>query len=260
VREIGTGSTLRAVDWSQLDGVDIYAGHHARCRGGDFFDALLVGDRVLFLLTDIAGPRLEAQQVAAAVQGTFREKAKELFGPSGVDEGEVNESDAMAGLAYALNLSLLEAAGGRVHLAPTFVGSFERKLGILTYCNAGNVRALARDNGTVRVLESSGMPLGLFSHLTFEAMFLALQPGETLLVVTKGVVESSRRGEEFGAERLSWLLEHLSGKSAAAICDETLREAYEFGASPWARALDYLNVGELRRREDLTALALVRRV
>jgi serine phosphatase RsbU (regulator of sigma subunit) len=163
-------------------------------------------------------------------------------------------------LTYAVNLSLLDAAKGRTHLAPTFIGCFERKLGILTYCNAGNVRALARDNGTVHVLESGGMPLGLFSHLTFEAMFLALQQGEVLLIVTKGVVESRRRGEEFGAERLSRLLEHASGKSAAVICDEVLREAYEFGATPWARVLDYLNAGELRQREDLTALALVRRV
>jgi serine phosphatase RsbU (regulator of sigma subunit) len=259
VREIETGSTLRPVDWPQLDGVDIFAGHHAKCRGGDFFDALVVGDRVLFLLTDIAGPRREALQVAAGVQSTFREKARELFGASGVDEGEVNESDAMAALAYALNLSLLEAAGGRVHLAPTFLGSLGRKLGILTYCNAGNVLALAGDKGTVHALESSGMPLGLFSHLTFEAMFLAIQPGEALLVVTKGVVESRRGGSEFGAERLTRLLEHAAGKSASAICDQVLQAAYDFGNPAWARILNFFHLGGIRRRDDLTALALVRR-
>jgi serine phosphatase RsbU (regulator of sigma subunit) len=259
VREIKTVLTLRPVQWPQLNGIDIFAGHHAKCQGGDFFDALAVGNRVLFLLTDIAGPRLEAQQVAAQLQGTFREKAKQLFGPSEVDQGEINESDAMAALAYALNLSLLEAAGGRVHLAPTFVGSFERNLGILTYCNAGNVLALAGDAGTANALESSGMPLGLFSHLTFEAMFLALQPGETLLVVTKGVVETRHRGSEFGAERLSELLEQTSGKSASEICNVVLQAVYDFGNPAWARVLDFLHMGDFRRREDLTALALVRR-
>jgi serine phosphatase RsbU (regulator of sigma subunit) len=247
------------VEWPQLDGVEIYAGHHAKCLGGDYFDALVVGDRVLFLLTDIAGPRREALQVAAEVQGAFREKAKELFRPSGVDKGEVNESDAMAALAYALNLSLLEAAGGRVHLAPTFVGSYERKLGILTYCNAGNLLALAGDKGAVHALESSGMPLGLFSHLTFEAMFLALQPGEALLVVTKGVVESRRRGSEFGAERLTRLLEQAAGEPASAICEQVLQASYDFGNPTWARVLDFFHVGGVHRRNDLTALALVRR-
>ena len=182
------GSALRPVDWSRFDGVDIFAGHHSDCRGGDFFDALLLGDRALFLLTDIAGPRPQALRVAAAVQNAFRGKAEELFGPSQVDGSEVNESDAMAALAHTVNLSLIEAAT-RAQFAPTFLGCFERTLGILTYCNAGNVLALARDGMDVRALESSGMPLGLFTHTTFEAMFLALQQGEALLLVTKGVAE-----------------------------------------------------------------------
>ena len=67
-------------------------------------------------------------------------------------------------------------------------------LGILTYCNAGSLLALFLEGGNVRVLESSGMPLGLFTHTTFEAMILALQEGDTLLVVTKGVTESRRGG------------------------------------------------------------------
>ena len=81
-------------------------------------------DRVLFLLADIAGPRLESLHMAVEVQQTFRKKAEELFGPSGVDTQEVNESDAMAALTYAVNLSLLDAAKGRTHLAPTFIGCF----------------------------------------------------------------------------------------------------------------------------------------
>jgi sigma-B regulation protein RsbU (phosphoserine phosphatase) len=259
VPETDNGSALRPVDWSQFDGVDICAKHHAKCLGGDFFDGLALGDRILFLLTDIAGPRTEASRVAAAVQTVFREKATELFTPSGADGSEVNESDAMAELANAVNRSLIDAAGGRTHLAPTFIGCFLQSLGILTYCNAGNVFALAREGQAVRPLESSGMPLGLFSHLTFEAMILALHRGEALLLVTKGVAESRSRGEEFGATRLARMFEHSSDKSAAAICDEILQEAYDFGTRPWERVLDYVNAGDFHRREDLTALALVRR-
>lgn len=251
------GSTLRPVDWSRFDGVDIYAEHHSECRGGDFFDALLLGDRVLFLLTDIAGPRPEALRVAAEVQNAFREKAEEFFAPSAGAKAEVNESDAMAALAHAVNLSLIEAAD-RTQLAPTFMGSFQRTLGILTYCNAGNVLALARDGGEVRTLESGGMPLGLFTHTTFEAMFLALQQGEALLLVTKGVMESRRGGSEFGAERLPGLLRDSTANSASSLCDEVLREAYDFGNSPWARVLGFLHASDLHRRDDLTALALVR--
>jgi serine phosphatase RsbU (regulator of sigma subunit) len=257
VRETTIDSTLLPVDWARFDGVDIYAEHHSECRGGDFFDALILGDRVLFLLTDIAGPRPEALRVEAAVQSTFRDKAEELFGPTRVDEAEVNESDAMAALAHAVNLSLIEAATG-AQFAPTFMGCFQRRLGILTYCNAGNVLALARDGDEVRTLESSGMPLGLFTHTTFEAMFLALQRGEALLLVTKGVTESKRGRAEFGVEAVTRLLGKSTAKSASGLCDEVLREVYDFGNSPWARLLSFLHAGDLSRRDDLTALALVR--
>jgi serine phosphatase RsbU (regulator of sigma subunit) len=256
VRETDNGSALRPVDWAQFDGVDICAKHHAKCLGGDFFDGLVLADRILFLLSDIAGPRSEALRVAVEVQTVFREKAAALFTPMGVDGSEINESDAMAELANAVNRSLIDTAGGRTHLAPTFIGCFQQSLGILTYCNAGNVFALAREGQAVRHLESSGMPLGLFSHLTFEAMIFALQRGEALLVVTKGVAESRRRREEFGDKRLAGMFEHSSEKSAAAICDEVLQAAYDFGTGTLGRVLDHVNAG---RREDLTALALVRR-
>jgi serine phosphatase RsbU (regulator of sigma subunit) len=248
VREIIMGSTLRPVDWPRFDGVDLYAEHHSECRGGDFFDALLLGDRALFLLTDIAGPRPQALTVAAAVQNAFREKAEKLFGHPDAGESEVNESDAVAALAHAVNLSLIEAANG-TRFAPTFIGCFERTLGILTYCNAGNLLALASDGGDVIILESGGMPLGLFSHITFEAMFLAFHQGAALLVVTKGVAE-------LGADRLAPLLTAGTPKSAAALCGDVLREAYDFGNSPKARVLSFLRAGE---REDLTALVLIRR-
>jgi serine phosphatase RsbU (regulator of sigma subunit) len=245
------GPDLLPVDWSRLDGVDLHARYHSECRGGDFFDALAVSHRVLFLLTDIAGTRLQANRVALVVQTVFRQRARELFeGP------ETNESDAMAALAHAVNLALIEAAQG-VRFAPTFLGCVNRMLGILTYCNAGSLLALLREGEDVRVLESTGMPLGLFTHTTFEAVVLAFQEGDSLLVVTKGVVESGRGADEFGVERVERLLKNSTAKSASEICETVLQQAYDFTNHPWSRVLGFLHPG--KRQEDLTALALVRR-
>ena len=143
------GAALLPVVWSQFKGVDLHARCHPQCRGGDFFDALPVGEHLLFLLTDIAGLQLQAREVTSEVQIVFRQKAQELFeGP------DVNESDALAELAHAFNLALIEAAHG-VHAAPTFLGCFNRTHGILTYCNAGDLLAVVRSGGSVRVLESA---------------------------------------------------------------------------------------------------------
>jgi sigma-B regulation protein RsbU (phosphoserine phosphatase) len=247
------GPALFPVVWSQFDGVDLYARHHEQCRGGDFFDALLVGQHVLFLLTDIAGPQPQAREVASEVQNAFRQTVLELFEGPGV-----NESDALADVAHAFNLALIEAARG-VCFAPTFLGCFNLTHGILTYCNAGNVLALFRSEGNVRVLESSGMPLGLFTHTTFEAAVLALQIGDALLVVTKGVTGSRRGGTEFGVQRVTRTLRNTTPASASAICDAVLHEAHDFAHHPWSRFLSVFRKKNGRNEDDLTALALVRR-
>lgn len=245
-------STLLPVVWSQFKDVDLHARHHSPCRGGDFFDAFPVGRHVVFLLTDIAGPQPQARELASQVQSVFRQKALELFAGS-----EVNESDALAELAHAFNLAVIEAAQG-VRFAPTFLGCFNLTHGILSYCNAGNMLALVRSGGNVRVLESSGMPLGLFSHTTFEAAILALQPGDAVLVVTKGVTGSRRGATDFGLERVERMLKDATTASASAICEDVLREAHDFSHHPWSRFLGLFQKNE-SCTDDLTALALVRR-
>jgi serine phosphatase RsbU (regulator of sigma subunit) len=246
------GPALLPVVWSQLDGVDLYASHHARCRGGDFFDALTVGQHVLFVLTDIAALQLRAQDVASEVQSIFRQRAQEIFaGP------DVNESNALAELAHAFNLALIEAAHD-VLSAPTFLGCFNLNHGILTYCNAGNLLALVRAEGNVRALEPSGIPLGLFTHTTFEAAVLALHEGDALLVVTKGVTGSKRGGTEFGTQRVTRTLRNTTAASASAICAAVLHEAHDFAHHPWSRFLSIFFKTKGRNVDDLTALALVR--
>jgi serine phosphatase RsbU (regulator of sigma subunit) len=253
-RSLGvTGTTPCPVNLTRLKGLDISARYHAdRCRG-DFFDGVTVGFRQVFLLTDIAGPRSEAHAIAAEAQFAFRERAQELFEPA-----DANESDAIATLAHDVNRSLMEAAHG-VRFAPTFLGCFNVTLGILTYCNAGRVLAVFRDTKSACVLERGGVPLGLFTHVTYEPAVLAFEPRDKLLLVTKGVTESRRGATEFGVKRVERVLEQSHDASASQICDNVLSQAYNFGNHPWSRVYDLLFTRRQRSSEDLTAVALVRR-
>ena len=242
---------LLAVAWPDVPGVDIHARYHSECRGGDFFDVFTVGGRVLFLLTDVAGDRSNALAVMLEAQHVFRLTSQEVFARS-----EVNESDGIAELAHAVNLALIEAAEG-VRFSPTFLGCFNQALGILTYCNDGNLVALFREGGNVRALQPSGMPLGLFTHTTFEAVILAFQANDALLITTKGVIESKRGKEEFGVERVERLLADSATVSASELCDRILHQAYTFAHYSWWHSL--WRRGKHDIHQDLTALALVRR-
>ena len=115
-----TGPTPCPVNLTRLKGLDISARYHSDRCGGDFFDGLTIGFRLVFLLTDIAGPRSETHAIAAEAQVAFRQRAQELFEPA-----DANESDAIATLAHDVNRSLMEAANG-VRFAPTFLRLFQR--------------------------------------------------------------------------------------------------------------------------------------
>ncbi len=73
------GPTPFPVNLTQLEGLDLSARYHSDRCGGDFFDGLAIGSRLVFLLTDIAGPRSEAHAIAAEAQNAFRQGAQDLF-------------------------------------------------------------------------------------------------------------------------------------------------------------------------------------
>jgi serine phosphatase RsbU (regulator of sigma subunit) len=247
-----TGSTPLPVNLPQLEGLDLKARYHSDRCDGDFFDGVAIGSRVVFLLMDIAGRRAETHPIAVEVQNVFRTRAQDLF-----ELPEANESDAIAQLALDVNRSLIEAADG-VRFAPAFLGCFNLTLGILTYHNAGRIFAVFHDANSVRVLEPGGIPLGLFTHSTYEPAVLAFEPRSKLLLVTKGITERRRGAAVFGGERVRRLLQNSSADSASRICEAVLREAFDFGNHPWSRVYDFLHLRKPCRRDDLTAVALVR--
>src|SRR5262249_50079936 len=141
-----------------LPGVDLAALYRGARIGGDCFDfAATDCNRLVFFLLDVAGKRDEALHIAASVQDLFRGKAPGLF------QGEdVNQSDVLSELAIGINRTILKVAEGVRH-APAFVGSYDPKLGMLSYVNAGHTPALLMDETGVSFLKANGLPLGLFS-------------------------------------------------------------------------------------------------
>jgi serine phosphatase RsbU (regulator of sigma subunit) len=231
-----------------LDGIDLHAQYHSNRTGGDFFDVVRAGSRVIFLLSDIAGRRRETDPVATQTQLVFQSKALELLGSP-----DANLMDGTALLAQAVNLAVMGEAR-QIRFAPTFLGCYDLQLGVLAYINAGGQTAVIRDKDGTRALPNVGVPLGLFTHLTYEPSMQAFELGARLLVVTKGVTQSMRGRTEFGAERVIDALKNSRDSSASEVCMTVLESARAFEKLSWRKKL-------LRKdaaREDMTALALVR--
>ncbi len=227
----------------ELTSVQVAAMYRSARMGGDFFDFVTVGSgRLLFLLMDIAGVRDEALDIAAAVQDCFRASSPRLFNPDATDG--LNDEELLTGLLLELNQIILRHAGG-VRCAPAFMGCYEDELGVLYYVNAGHPPALLDDSMRLSLLEADGLPLGLFSHGTYDAHLCVLEPGDALLVASKGLIEVKVKSEEFGIERLKQSFRAAPRKHAQQLCAAVLTDVDHFRQD---RPFE----------NDMTILALVR--
>ena len=232
--------------------LDLHARYHSSRTGGDFYDAVAAGPHLVFLLTDIAGARAEAHTIAAAMQDTFRLRVPQLF-----TNDNINMMDTIATLAHELNQAIYSAAGGS-RFAPTFLGCYNVPLGVLAYSNSGGQPAIFRDSEGTRILGHVTMPLGLFTHLTFEPAIQAFEPGAAMLLVTKGILESRHNHEHFGVERATAIVENAPPGAAFDLCGGVLKQAHDFRKLPWYSPAN-LPFAKADRVDDLTALALIRR-
>jgi sigma-B regulation protein RsbU (phosphoserine phosphatase) len=132
-----------------------------------------------------------------------------------------------------------------VHACAAFFGCYDDQSGIVSYVNAGHTPGLVRHKHKIRQLEATALPFGLFSRLTPGASVVALNPGDALLLISKGVVEANYRGEEYGLQRAADCLDQSRIESAHEVCVGLLERVRRFMHAPPAH-------------DDVTAMALVR--
>jgi len=210
-----------------------------RCSG-DFYDFVRVNrDCVLFGLFDIAGGLHETRSIMCQVQNAFRTLGIELLQTPG---GNVAES--MIELWIRLNHTVMKAANG-VHSCPAFFGCYNEDVSTFSYVNAGHTPGLCRDGKQIRELEATALPLGLFSHSIPDSSVVFLAPGNAVLLVSKGIVEARRRGEEYGIERTKAYFAETGFESAHETCVGILGRVRQF-------------MGTAPTHDDVTALSLVR--
>src|SRR5215469_8227965 len=193
----------------ELQDAQLAAGYYDHRVGGDCYAFHRPNPhRVLFALIDVAGRSEENRPVVAAVQSALPSLGSALLAGDNVNEAE--------------------------------------SMGTVSYFNAGHTPGLLRDGSRVIELRATGLPLGLFSHATPDASIVALEPGDALVVVSRGVVEARHKRREFGLEQVMSNLLRAQAGTAPQICSDVLADLREFTRKPEAQ-------------NDVTILALARK-
>jgi sigma-B regulation protein RsbU (phosphoserine phosphatase) len=202
-----------------------------RHLSGDFLTAFDAGFHTVLGVGDIAGKGLSAGMWFPHLVGLVRIFAGSLGGP-----GEV---------AARIN-DHLAALQPEAPITSLFLTWADTRTGVLSYCNAGHPAPLIlRRDGSVEWLGPGGPVLGAVPGATFLDGRTTLNPGDTLLSCSDGILECrNARGEEFGVERLVDATRSAVGP-ADAMLFSVLGATQDFAA------------GE--RRPDDLALMVVRR-
>lgn len=194
----------------------------ARCQpanetGGDFYDFIGLQDgRLGVVIADVAGKGVPAAVLMADARSILRAEARDGHGPARVLEW-VNRwmyNDTRADSFVTLLYAVLDPHERRLCLA-----------------NAGHLLPMLYrpPSDGVREVEIYGLPLGLTPDATYEEIALDLQPGDTLLLYTDGVVEAlSPDREMFGFDRLMQTLSRERHQTAEELVDRVLHIASAF--------------------------------
>jgi len=224
-----------------LRDAELSAVYYGQRMGGDFYDFLRVSpNRVIFGLFDVAGRRAQTGTTTSAAQHTFRTEGLRLF-----SSDDVNDAHAMIDLCLMLNRTILQTQNGGVRSCPALAACYNEDTGTICYFNAGHPPGLLRHRDGITELGATGLPLGLFSHVTCDAPTVAVEPRGAFVVVSRGMMEGSFKGDEYGFDRVKSGLQRATGESAKELCVTMIDDVKRFMGTP-------------PTHNDVTALALLR--
>ncbi len=173
----------------------------ARFLSGDFTTLSQSGSMILTVLGDIAGKGIAAGMWFTHLAGLLQSCGHPDSDPSSI-AAEINRH-----LCYMRPVAPFVTA---------FLALVDCDIGKLTYCNAGHfLPILLRADGRTCLLDVGGPLLGAIEGAEYQSGELLLEPGDTLLAYSDGVLECRNSSEEeFGVDRLMAALRQAKQRSA----------------------------------------------
>ena len=176
----------------------------ARAIGGDLYDFVSYSmSRTAIVVGDVSGKGAPAAIYAALVSGILRSHAPIEPGP--------------AEMLSAVNFSLGERRidGQFVSLIYAVWDDRNRTLQV---ANSGLPRPIYYHDGTIEIIEATGLPLGLFDEADYDELSFRAKPGDMFVFFSDGILDASNKAEElFGRERVGEIVAANPNASADEV-------------------------------------------
>ena len=203
----------------QARGLDVGAVYASSARmdvGGDVYDFLELADgQLAVVLGDVTGHGIDAAADMAMAKFVFRSLAREHSEPGDF-------------LRAANEVVLEEIAEGKF-ITMLFVTA-DGKNGDLACASAGHPppRIVRADGGPPEPLSVRGLALGIAEEQEYPAENVRLEPGDTAVLFTDGLLEARRDGELYGEERLDAALLASASLPAQELAEAVVEDCRAF--------------------------------
>jgi sigma-B regulation protein RsbU (phosphoserine phosphatase) len=161
----------------------------ARSIGGDYYDLLpLENGSFAFTLGDVSGKGVPAAVMMASIQTLLRSLL-------------TRNLESLAKAIESLNHTLYISSTSERY-STLFVGVISADRSHVTYVNAGHVPPLLlhKDGRLERLGGAGGLPVAMLPNWTYQQFDAPLAPGDTMIVVSDGIVEAYNPQGEFWEE------------------------------------------------------------
>ena len=176
--------------------------------GGDYYDFIERHDgKMLVALGDVSGKGTAAALLMSSLHAAIH--------------AQVAAKTSLDQIVVLINKYLTENTPANRFIT-LFIAELDPLTGEITFINAGhNPPLICRADGTLELLESGGLPLGLMGFAEYESGQAQIGSGDVLFIYSDGVSEANNLAEdEFGMERLKDVIRANVGRSANGIRDK----------------------------------------
>ncbi|MGY5123267.1 SpoIIE family protein phosphatase [Streptomyces nigrescens] len=220
--------------------------------GGDWYDMIpLPSGRIALVIGDVQGHDVRAAGLMGQLRIALRAYASEGHHPDAVLS---RASRFLAGI----NETELRGHGEDQRFATCLYIEVDPATGLLDIARAGHPDpAIRMSDGTMLVRPTAGgLPLGIVPDTDYPTTRLVLEPGETMMVCTDGLIETGGHDLETGWARLRGILEAFE----VGEDDESLERLADALVQAVHGPPSHHTTGPLvDRREDDIAVLLLRR-
>ncbi len=204
----------------------------ARAVGGDLYDFFSLPDgRLVIACGDVTDKGVPAALVMATTRAVLRGAARRELTPSAALERSNNLlcPEMPPSMFVTCLYAILDPATGRMQFA-----------------NAGHNLPYRQGKRGAEELRATGMPLGLMPDMQYEQKEVILEPGDSVLFYSDGLVEAHNpHGDMFGFQHLRKLVaDHKA--SGSALIHFLLEQLRSFTGAAW------------EQEDDITLLTLER--